>query len=112
LSLPIWWTRKDTVMVQAYHRWEKQSNAFTLADMGGPDGGDWSKEAEAHFASKMCENWTCRRCRYFDSPDGEMGECQGPELACGRVPGFSVCEQWEPREIVAAALGEKGASHD
>lgn len=108
MSLPTWWTKKDTVMVEAYHRWQKQADAFTLADLGGPDGGDWSKEAEAHFASKMHENWTCRRCRYFDSLDGERGDCRGPELECGRVLGDSMCEQWEPREIAAAPTGEAG----
>lgn len=65
--LPFWWTEQDTA------------------------------DCEAFNIGERLDLYACRRCEFWQSADGEKGECKGPEVQCGLTSRNSGCEQFWPR---------------
>lgn len=103
---PAWWTQNDHQAVTSYEHFEKMWNDFPSPDEWKGDEEDYDQAIESfcsgpidrHLKANQ-ESWKCRRCRYWQSKDGNSGNCSGPELALGFTEAGSECEQWEPRRI-------------
>lgn len=108
MTRPAWWTPADDAAL-ALDR-ELREAGDRLPDPCPPEQGalfgaiprnsrgDADRAWRAWEADPMWSRWaretTCRRCRWWESADGETGECRGPELALGRTRGGDSCEQW------------------
>ena len=96
---PTWWTESDAVVCQAY--WSEEARQ----DMPASDAPDLEADTEYMEALEaFCQaahprymEYTCRRCRFWNSTDGKQGRCSGPETSCGITEAISMCEQWEAR---------------
>lgn len=77
IELPKWWSADDTHHCNEYRRWNRTEDA----ELQGID----------------YNEFTCRRCAYWQSLHGKVGQCDGPELQCGKTKAFNTCEQWTPR---------------
>lgn len=98
-----WWSKADDAIVQAWHAIEAIMDGRDAHPRYGPspeivedDSSEWQDWYDKVTMGMPWDELTCRRCCYWASDDGVAGECQGPELACGRTAESSTCEQWSP----------------
>ena len=99
MTTPAWWIAEDESVCRAY--WSEEARQ----DMPTSDAEDLEADEEYMEALEAwCQashprlmEYTCRRCLFWNSEDGQQGLCGGPEGSCGMTSGDSMCEQWECR---------------
>lgn len=104
-GLPSWWQPLDTRVCEAYA--SEDAREWPRFAFAPPDDPGYDPDAADAFCRTLhprADDYTCRRCLWWSSLDGEHGDCEGPEGSCGRVPHWTMCEQWAPR--VAAEGGQ------
>jgi hypothetical protein len=96
---PAWWTAADDEAVARFIEWRSTDwYPHTVKGDQLPPHPDDQAALDA-FCDAHLDKWTCRRCRHWHSADGAMGDCRGPEVACGTTRAVDMCEQFDIPEV-------------
>lgn len=97
-----WWNEDDDEAIARLEECET-TEWYPVGD-NDEDAEEWSNREDVmtglqrleSFVEDHGEKWCCRRCLYWQSSDGESGDCNDPEMPCGRTRREQLCENFTP----------------